>query len=136
MENIEALQECVKSFIENKLEENYNFYFWKDILVDFRNKDIKKSIDKWSFFGGDFCVVNLIPDVRAIKDEWTPSLHVDFQWRLNRFIIPFRAILVKDKVLYTQLVDMFNVMQHFGDDFDFANQFQKNVVLLDILKRE
>ncbi len=134
MKHIPILQDRIKLFLESKLAKNYTFEVWKDIVAACRNQNQREAIGKMNFLGDYLKVVDLIPEIRAVPEEWTPSLRVDLHWKFNDYTIPIRVTLVKDEVLFAQIVDMLNVLKHFGEDFDFAHHFQQNVELLDALK--
>ena len=48
--------------------------------------------------------------------------------------VVLNVMIVKNKVFYVQLLDMYNVVQKFGDDFDYAKEFEKTVVLMTALR--
>ena len=125
MENFERLQSNLKSYIEEKLDANYDFNLWKETLVCCRNNQLDSAIESWDFFKNDFTVINFIVDVRATEDEWTPTLHIEFRWDFGDNSMRIRAMLVRNAVQYVQVVDMLSLYEEFGDDYDFSKQFEQ-----------
>ena len=134
MDNIVKIQEQIKTYVDNKLQKHYTFELWKDTLVKCRNDEVKQAVNLWNFFSERFFVVNLIPDVQASSNKWEPCLHIDFNWKIKDKAVQVRIILVNDKVLYVQFVDMLTLFQTFGESYDFAKEFDGKVVMLDKLK--
>ena len=134
MDNIVKLQEHIQAYVDSKLEEHYTFDLWKHTLVNCRNKQLKQAIDLWNFFDEKFFVTNLIPDVQASSNKWDACLHIDFNWKIKDKSVHVRTILVNEKVLYVQLVDMLGLFETFGETYDFASEFDAKVVFFGKLK--
>jgi len=134
MDNIVKLQEHIKAYVDRKLEENYSFDLWKDTLVKCRTNQLSLAIDLWKFFEEKFFVINLIPDIQASSNKWEPCLHIDFNWIIKEKVVGIRTILVNNKVLYVQLVDILTLFETFGEKYDFSTEFDSKIVMFGKLK--
>lgn len=134
MDNIIKLQDTIKSYLETKLSSKYDFELWKNTLIHTRNNDKKAALKEWGFFSDKFSVTNLIPDIQASNDDWDPCLHIDFSWKTKDAAINIRVILVKGEVRIVQIVDMFSLMKAYGENHDFAKEFESKVVMMDAIK--
>ncbi len=134
MDNLFKLQEIVGEYVRKKLAENYSFELWKDTLVADRSGDDKSISKIWSFFSGKFNVAKVTADVSASEDEWCPCLVIEFNWNIKSSKILFRVTLVKDQVQFVQVIDMMDISEQFGKNFDFHKEFSSKVVMFDSLK--
>ena len=135
MENIAKLQDYIGNYLESELAKFYSFDVWKDLLVMLRQAPRNTAaISVFDRYGDAFKVRQLYADITATQEDWTPALSVEFDWRLKGATIGFRVMIVKDKIFYVQLLDMYNVLQKFGDDFDYVKEFEKTVVLMTALR--
>lgn len=135
MENIAKLQDYVSDYLDKDLGKFYSFNVWKDLLVMLRQAP--KSAEAKSVFdryGDVFKVRQVYADITATKEDWTPALSVEFDWKVKATTVGLRVMIVKDKVFYVQLLDMYNVVQKFGDNFDYVKEFEKTVVLMTALR--
>ena len=135
MENIAKLQDYVSDYLDKDLGKFYSFNVWKDLLVMLRQAP--KSAEAKSVFDryGDVLKVRQVyADITATKEDWTPALSVEFDWKVKATTVGLRVMIVKDKVFYVQLLDMYNVVQKFGDNFDYVKEFEKTVVLMTALR--
>jgi hypothetical protein len=133
MNKIYELQEIVTQYISEKLSKNYNFDLWKETLVLEQNNQQENMLKKWSFFYKTFYPQYITVGVQASEDKWCPCIMAEFQWNLETAAIKFRIILIKNEVLSVQVIDMFDVSKIFGDNFDFKNKFNSEVILMDAL---
>ena len=135
MENIAKLQDYICEYFDKELSEFYSFAVWKDILVALRqapkNAAAYKVFDR---YGDAFKVRQMFVDVRASNEDWTPTLSIEYDWKTKEGNVGVRMIVVKDKVLYAQLLDMFDVVDKLGEDFDYVREFEKTVVLMKALR--
>ena len=135
MENIAKLQDYVSDYLDKDLGKFYSFDMWKDLLVMLRQAP-KSAAAKSVFdrYGDVFKVRQVYADITATKEDWTPALSVEFDWKVKATTVGLRVMIVKNKVFYVQLLDMYNVVQKFGDDFDYVKEFEKTVVLMTALR--
>lgn len=135
MENIAKLQDYICDYLDKELAKFYSFDVWKDLLVKLRhdpkNVEANKVFDR---YGDAFKVRRLMVDVKASSDDWVPTLSIEYVLKINQLSVGVRAIIVKDKVLYVQLLDMFTLVEKFGEEFDYVREFEKNVVLMTALR--
>lgn len=125
MDNVFELQLKIKSYISSKLNKHYDFNLWKNTLVHCRNNKLDLAMKEWNFFNDDFTAFNFIVDVEASEDKWAPTLHIDFMWNFGESAMQIRAMVVKGEVLLAQVVNMMEIHDLFGEDYDFANEFEK-----------
>jgi hypothetical protein len=129
MDNFFQLQLNIQAYIEEKLSKHYDFNLWKETLVHCRTNQLDQAVKRWGFFNDDFSAFNFIVDVIASEDEWAPTLHIDFMWNFGESAMQIRAMVVKDKVLYAQIVNMMEVHDQFGDNYDFSDEFNKMKIM-------
>lgn len=135
MENIAKLQDYIGNYLESELAKFYSFDVWKDLLVMLRQAPRNTAaISVFDRYGDAFKVRQVYADITATKEDWTPALSVEFDWKVKATTVGLRVMIVKNKVFYVQLLDMYNVVQKFGDDFDYAKEFEKTVVLMTALR--
>ena len=121
MDNIFELQLKIKSYISNKLNRHYDFNLWKGTLVHCRNNQLDLAVKEWNFFNA----FSFIVDVEASEDKWAPTLRIDFRWNFGESAMQICAMVVKGEVLYVQVVNMMDIHDRFGDEYDFAKEFEK-----------
>ena len=137
MENIAKLQDYVGDYLDKELDKFYSFDVWKDLLVMLRQAPKNAAaISIFERYGDAFKIRRMDVDVIATKEDWTPALSVEFDWKVKATTVGLRVMIVKNKVFYVQLLDMYNVVQNFGDDFDYVKEFEKTVVLMRALRGE
>lgn len=135
MENIAKLQDYVSDYLDKDLGKFYSFNVWKDLLVMLRQAPKSaKAKSVFDRYGDVFKVRQVYADITATKEDWTPALSVEFDWKVKATTVGLRVMIVKDKIFYVQLQDMYNAVQNFGDDFDYVKEFEKTVVLMTALR--
>lgn len=129
MDNIYKAQDYIKDFVSKTILPKYKFNDWKDSLVLSRNKDTDTLLNKWNFYGNKFFPIWIEPDIIASGD-WVPAISCTYRWTIKEANIPVRFTIVNNEIQYVEIVSMFDVAKHFGNDFDFVNEFDKSVAML------
>jgi hypothetical protein len=136
MNNIADLQDYVGDYFEKEFAKFYDFKLWKNLLVMLRAAPKNAEAFKlMSRFGDKLKVRQMTVDVRASNDEWAPTLSIEYEWEHKDASLVIRVIVVKQEIYTVQLVDSFNVCEEFGEDYNFVNEFEKSVVLINALKQ-
>ena len=135
MENIIKLQDYVKTFFEQELLDFYTFDIWKELLILLRQDQNSAEAHKiFERYGQALTVRRMFVDVRASDDQWAPTLSIELDWKTQGSIVGFRAIIVKNEVMYVQVLDMLGASQSFGSKHDFVKEFDKTVVMMKALR--
>ncbi len=132
MENIYKAQDYIKNYVSNTILPNYKFNDWKETLVLKRNNDKEALHKKWDIFTKKFFPFWIEPDIISSGD-WVPALMLTYKWTIKDAEIPVRFTICNNEIQYVEITDMFAVAKHFGNDFDFIKEFEKNVVLIKAL---
>jgi hypothetical protein len=135
VENIAKLQDYICEYFEKELSQFYSLSVWKDVLVALRQAPKNEAAFKvFDRFGDAFKVRQMFVDVQASNDAWAPTLSIEYDWKIKESKIGVRIIVVKDKVLYAQLLDMYSVVKIFDEEYDYVKEFEKTVVLMKALR--
>lgn len=129
MDNIYKAQDFIKNFVSKSILPKYKFSDWKDALVLSRNGKKDELLDKWNFYNKSFAPTWIEPDIIA-NGDWVPALMCTYRWTIKNAEIPVRFTIVNNEIQYVEIVSMFDVAKHFGEDFDFVNEFDKSVAML------
>ena len=132
MDNIYKAQEYIKDYVSKTILPNYKFNDWKESLVLKRNNDKEALNKKWDIFGSKFVAIWVEPDIISAGD-WVPSIMLTYKWTIKGAEFPVRFTICKNEIQFVEITDMFAVSKHFGEDFDFVKEFEKNVVLMKAL---
>lgn len=134
MENFVKLNAHICEYFDNQLVKFYSFNVWKKtvhlLLAVPKNPEAHKIYDR---YGEAFKLVSVIVDVQASSDKWDPCLNLKYIWNVGNIGIPVNIMIVKGSVSYVQMVSMMDVLNHFGEEFDFVKEFGK-VELIGVLK--
>jgi len=134
MKNIEKFQEHISEYFGRQLAKFYSFDVWKKtvhlLLAMPKNPEAHKIYDR---YGEAFKLTSVIVDVQASSDKWDPCLNLNYIWSVGHIYIPVNIMVVKGSVSYVQMVSMMDVLNHFGEEFDFVKEFGK-VELIGVLK--
>ena len=128
-DHIYEAQHRIKDFISQIILPQLTFDDWKKSLALSLNGNKEDLNKKWDLFGNKFSPLWIEPDIIASGD-WIPSMMFTYKWIIKDAEIPVRIMAVKNTIQYVEICDMFNVAKHFGSDFDFSNEFEKNVVMI------
>ncbi len=134
MDNIFKAQDYIKNFVSKSILPTYKFNDWKESLVLSRNKDKDALHKKWDIFGKSFVPFWIEPDIISAGD-WVPALMLTYRWNIKDAQIPVRFTICNNEIQYVEITDMFSVNEHFGEGFDFVNEFEKSVVLMTLLRK-
>lgn len=135
MENLAKLQDYVCEYLENELTKFYSFKVWKDVLVMLRQAPKNASaFEIFDRYGDALKVRMMTADVSATNEDWVPTLSIDYEWKMKDVSLGLRAIIIRDKVHYVQLLNMMELDEKFGDEFDYVKEFEKTVVLMKALR--
>lgn len=135
MDNIYALQESMTAFFKKDLENWVTFDTWKDTLCSTRDPLSGNSAVKiFDRYGDKLTPQTVDAEVQLTNDPWSPSFAIGFVWNHKDVNIKATVFFVAGEVIRTQVMDMFRVNAHFGDDYDFVKAFEKSVVLLSALR--
>jgi hypothetical protein len=132
MDEIYKAQDYIKDFVSKTILPNYKFNDWKESLVLKRNKDNDALLKKWDIFTNKFIPIWIEPDIIA-NGDWVPALMLTYKWTIKDAEIPVRFTICNNEIQFVEITDMFNVAKHFGKDFDFVKEFEKNIVLIKAL---
>lgn len=128
MDNLYKASDYIKNYFQSKVLCDYSMNKWKETLL-LKRTDSKAMLEKWNLLGRHFVPSFVEPDI-VCGDEWVPSLMLQYLWRVKNADVPVRVSIFRDQVQYVEIVDMFNVAKHFGEDFDFVDEFKKTVELV------
>ncbi len=134
MDNLFKASQHIKTYFQEKVLHNYSLNVWKETLL-LKKIDSKAMLEKWSVLGAHFVPTYVEPDI-ICGDEWTPSLMLQYMWRVQGTEIPVRITIFRDEVKFVEICDMFKVAEHFGDTFDFIDEFKKTVELMLALSKK
>jgi hypothetical protein len=129
MDNIYKAQDFIEDFLSKTILPKYKFSDWKESLVLSRNKDSDALLEKWNFYGNKFLPIWIEPDIIAAGD-WVPAISCTYSWSIKDVNVRVRFTIVNNEIQYVEIVDMFNVANHFGKEFDFVNEFDKSIAML------
>lgn len=129
MDNIANLVSAVKSFFEKEVLFSYSFDRWKDTLIADRSSDRNALLEMWGFQVDSLSFKSASADVQATQDDWAPCLSLEYDLTLNDMTVPLQLTIAKDQLVNVQVVDMRTVLTQFGEDFDFANAFERDCIL-------
>jgi hypothetical protein len=136
MENIEKFQEHICEYFDKQLAKFYSFDVWKKtvhlLLAMPKNPEAHKIYDR---YGEAFKLTSVIVDVQASSDKWDPCLNLNYIWTVLHTKIPIRIMVVKGSVSFVQVLSTMEVLNHFGETFDFVKEFGK-VELIGVLKTQ
>jgi hypothetical protein len=134
MDNISDLQESLRVFLQDYLFAGFTFNEWKGLLCDGRAGKKEAIAKKWDLFGDNFKPGLITADVIASQDAWEPCASFEYIWSLKGIKVKCTAVVVKNKISYVMIGDMIGVLKHFGEDYDLAKDFDKNIAMLYKLK--
>lgn len=128
MDNLYKASDYIQNYFQNKVLSNYSMIDWKETLF-LKKTDSEAMLKKWQKLGKHFVPSFVEPEIIG-GDEWVPSLMLQYQWRVKDADIPVRVSIVRNQVQYVEIVDMFGVSKHYGESFDFVDEFKKTVELM------
>lgn len=128
MDNLDKASDYIKSYFQEKVLSNYSMSDWKETYF-LKRTDSSAMLKKWSVLGKHFTPTHVEPEINS-GDPWVASLLLQYMWRVKDADIPVRVSIFRDQVQFVQIVDMFNVSRHYGNDFDFIDEFKKTVELM------
>lgn len=59
---------------------------------------------------------------------------VNYEWKVKKSTLNVQVTLVAGDVRFVSIQDSFSVKKKFGDEFDFASEFEKSIALLNSLR--
>lgn len=131
MDNIYALKDSMTEFFSKDFEKFLTSEVWKDVLCLTReplsSSEALKNVDR---YGKNFKPTSVDADVRMSDDPWSPALAIGYAWSHKGINIEVVVYFQSGKVLRTQILDIHQVQNHFGNDYEFSKSFDKNVVQL------
>jgi hypothetical protein len=134
MDNIYKLESHASAYIQKSFDEFYNLGFWRNAAVA-EDTNPAALLPLFDVFGNKLKPTHVTTKVEASPNEWDPCCTADYQWKIKEFTITIRLTLVCGKIQFVSIADMQAVLNKFGESFDFAHEFEKNIVLINELKK-
>jgi len=134
MNNIYKLESHASAYIQNSFDEFYNLEFWRNAAVT-EDTNPTALLSLFDVFGDKLKPTHVTTKVKASQNDWEPCCAADYQWKIKEFTITIRLTLVCGKIQFISIADMYAVFKKFDESFDFVREFEKNIVLINELKK-